>query len=259
MKKTISRPRTPNGLKSNVRKTYPSIRAFYEHIQEYPEMLTMKEGSAVHSISASLISSSSQGDHLMLYDKDLLAEFDNKNDTFADATFKVSPNIKGVNQLLTTIDTDTAKESDIDDIDDTDDEDSIKDLNDVNYLSESDNDELKLVESTVEPVQESIELTMKPVAKSPQEVLEPVEPSPPCEPPILHDAIVDCRIPFFQSRLLRGHTLLASPPELDIFFRTRCLVPSCKCGSRFCRRWQVPNLLCRLHLVSVVLASSATL
>ncbi|CAB0035049.1 unnamed protein product [Trichogramma brassicae] len=43
-----------------------------------------------------------------------------------------------------------------------------------------------------------------------------------------------------KSRLLRGHTLLASPPELDIFFRTRCLVPSCECGSRFCRRWQVP-------------------
>ncbi|CAB0038655.1 unnamed protein product [Trichogramma brassicae] len=37
------------------------------------------------------------------------------------------------------------------------------------------------------------------------------------------------------SRLLRGHTLLASPPELDIFFRTRCLVPSCECGSRFRR------------------------
>uniref|UniRef100_A0ABD2WRE7 Uncharacterized protein n=1 Tax=Trichogramma kaykai TaxID=54128 RepID=A0ABD2WRE7_9HYME len=50
------------------------------------------------------------------------------------------------------------------------------------------------------------------------------------------------------SRLLRGHTLLASSPELDIFFRTRCLVPSCECGSRFCCRWQVPNLLCRLHL-----------
>ncbi|CAB0039214.1 unnamed protein product, partial [Trichogramma brassicae] len=50
------------------------------------------------------------------------------------------------------------------------------------------------------------------------------------------------------SRLLRGHTLLASPPELSI--RTRCLVPSCECGSRFCRRWQVPRLLCRLHLLS---------
>ncbi|CAB0041041.1 unnamed protein product [Trichogramma brassicae] len=60
---------------------------------------------------------------------------------------------------------------------------------------------------------------------------------------------LDCRIPFFQSRLLRGHALLASPPKLDIFFETRCLVPSCECGSRFCRRWQVPNLLCRLHLV----------
>ncbi|CAB0040402.1 unnamed protein product [Trichogramma brassicae] len=43
------------------------------------------------------------------------------------------------------------------------------------------------------------------------------------EPPILHDAIVDCRIPFFRA------------------VRTRCLVPSCECGSRFCRRWQVPD------------------
>ncbi|CAB0041831.1 unnamed protein product, partial [Trichogramma brassicae] len=77
------------------------------------------------------------------------------------------------------------------------------------------------------------------------------------EPPILYDAHRRLSYPLFQSRLLRGHTLLASPPELDIFFRTRCLVPSCECGSRFfCRRWQVPNLLCRLHLVSVVLASA---
>uniref|UniRef100_A0ABD2X976 Uncharacterized protein n=1 Tax=Trichogramma kaykai TaxID=54128 RepID=A0ABD2X976_9HYME len=73
----------------------------------------------------------------------------------------------------------------------------------------------------------------------------------------MHDAVVDCQVPFFQSRLLRSHTLLASPPELDIFFRTRCLVPSCECGSRFCHRWQVPNLLCRLHLVSMVLVSGA--
>ncbi|CAB0043556.1 unnamed protein product [Trichogramma brassicae] len=61
--------------------------------------------------------------------------------------------------------------------------------------------------------------------------------------------------PLFQSRLLRGHTLLASPPELDIFFRTRCLVPSCECGSRFCRRWQVPSLLCRLHLSNIYVIS----
>ncbi|CAB0030866.1 unnamed protein product [Trichogramma brassicae] len=53
---------------------------------------------------------------------------------------------------------------------------------------------------------------------------------------------LDCRIPFFRAGLLRDHTLLASPPELSI--RTRCLVPSGEfCGSRFCRRWQVPQLL----------------
>ncbi|CAB0045206.1 unnamed protein product, partial [Trichogramma brassicae] len=49
------------------------------------------------------------------------------------------------------------------------------------------------------------------------------------------------------------------PVEVDARDKTRCLVPSCECGSRFCRRWQVPSLLCRLHLVSVVLASGATL
>ncbi|CAB0041369.1 unnamed protein product [Trichogramma brassicae] len=57
------------------------------------------------------------------------------------------------------------------------------------------------------------------------------------------------------SRLLRGHTLLASRPELDILFRTRCLVPSCECGSRFCRRWQVPNGR-RLHLLLSSLVQS---
>ncbi|CAB0036053.1 unnamed protein product [Trichogramma brassicae] len=79
------------------------------------------------------------------------------------------------------------------------------------------------------------------------------------EPPILYDAIVDCRIPFFRAVCCVvthcWHLLLSWTSS----FRTRCLVPSCECGSRFCRRWQVPQLLCRLHLVSVVLASGATL
>ncbi|CAB0030698.1 unnamed protein product, partial [Trichogramma brassicae] len=52
--------------------------------------------------------------------------------------------------------------------------------------------------------------------------------------------MISCQIK--KSRLLRGHTLLASPPELSI--RTRCLVPSCECGSRFCRR--CCELDCRL-------------
>ncbi|CAB0031887.1 unnamed protein product [Trichogramma brassicae] len=68
------------------------------------------------------------------------------------------------------------------------------------------------------------------------------------EPPILHDAIVDCRIPFFRAVCCVvthcWHLLLSWTSS----FRTRCLVPSCECGARFCRRWQVPNLLCRLHL-----------
>uniref|UniRef100_A0ABD2VX20 Uncharacterized protein n=1 Tax=Trichogramma kaykai TaxID=54128 RepID=A0ABD2VX20_9HYME len=57
---------------------------------------------------------------------------------------------------------------------------------------------------------------------------------------------------------MRGHTLLASPPELDFFFRTRCLVPSCECGSRSRRHhacWRGLGPRIRRPLVSVVLAS----
>ncbi|CAB0042372.1 unnamed protein product [Trichogramma brassicae] len=60
------------------------------------------------------------------------------------------------------------------------------------------------------------------------------------EPPILRDAISRLSYPLFQSRLLCGHTLLASPPESG---RTRCLVPSCECGSRFCPNCSVGYIL----------------
>ncbi|CAB0042138.1 unnamed protein product [Trichogramma brassicae] len=79
------------------------------------------------------------------------------------------------------------------------------------------------------------------------------------EPPILYDAIADCRIPFFRAVCCVvthcWHLLLSWTSSLEL----AGLVPSCECGSRFCRRWQVPQLLCRLHLVSVVLASGAIL
>ncbi|CAB0040767.1 unnamed protein product, partial [Trichogramma brassicae] len=73
------------------------------------------------------------------------------------------------------------------------------------------------------------------------------------EPPILHDAIVDCRIPFFQSRLLRGHALLASSPELDIFFRTRCLVPSYSVAKKYW--WRHGGLVTKPRVKQVDLGS----
>ncbi|CAB0028210.1 unnamed protein product [Trichogramma brassicae] len=59
---------------------------------------------------------------------------------------------------------------------------------------------------------------------------------------ILYDAIVDCPYPLFQRAVCCvvthcWHLLLI----WDIFLELAVLVPSCECGSRFCRRWQVPQ------------------
>ncbi|KAL7298898.1 hypothetical protein TKK_0008005 [Trichogramma kaykai] len=80
---------------------YKSLRDFYESLLEYPEVLTYNNGSNKQSLTADFISSSSQSHHLVFYDKHLMAEFDNNNDMFADATFKICPNVKGVSQVLT--------------------------------------------------------------------------------------------------------------------------------------------------------------
>ncbi|CAB0033882.1 unnamed protein product [Trichogramma brassicae] len=80
---------------------YKSIQDFSEHLVKNPELLTIKHGADESSISAHLLTSSSNSHHIILYDSDLVAEFDNNNDMFADATFKVSPDINGVTQVLT--------------------------------------------------------------------------------------------------------------------------------------------------------------
>uniref|UniRef100_A0ABD2XDD1 MULE transposase domain-containing protein n=1 Tax=Trichogramma kaykai TaxID=54128 RepID=A0ABD2XDD1_9HYME len=90
-----------SGEKSKMEDRYKSLRDFYESLLEYPEVLTYNNGSNKQSLTADFISSSSQSHHLVFYDKHLMAEFDNNNDMFADATFKICPNVKGVSQVLT--------------------------------------------------------------------------------------------------------------------------------------------------------------
>ncbi|KAL7304379.1 hypothetical protein TKK_0003178 [Trichogramma kaykai] len=97
VKKTIQRAKTTRGKGKKIVKHYSSIQEFYKFLQQYPELLSYKDAS----ISAHLISSASQSHHIMLYDSNFLAEFNNNNDMFADATFKISPDVRRVNQVLT--------------------------------------------------------------------------------------------------------------------------------------------------------------
>ncbi|KAL7294978.1 hypothetical protein TKK_0011688 [Trichogramma kaykai] len=101
VKKTIQRAKNSNGRKSGILKQYSSIKAFSDHLQQYPELLTYRDGFNELSITAHLVTSSSQSHHLIFYDRSLLAEFNEENDMFADATFKISPDVKGVTQVLT--------------------------------------------------------------------------------------------------------------------------------------------------------------
>ncbi|KAL7304742.1 hypothetical protein TKK_0002979 [Trichogramma kaykai] len=97
MKKTIQDAQNGKGPRIKINKSYDSLEKFYEHLQQFPELLKSKE----KSISAELIKTSSKSQQLILYDAALVEEFDNNNDMFANATFKISPDIKGVYQVLT--------------------------------------------------------------------------------------------------------------------------------------------------------------
>ena len=53
------------------------------------------------SIEEYLLQSSSAIYHMIFYDSKLIAEFESECDIFVDATFKICPDIKGVQQVLT--------------------------------------------------------------------------------------------------------------------------------------------------------------
>lgn len=95
-----------NAMKNSVEYTglknkYNSLREFADHLEENPEALFYIEDGNRFSISAKLISSSSKTDHLVLMDKDHVEEFQEENDMFVDATFRIVPDVKGVQQVLT--------------------------------------------------------------------------------------------------------------------------------------------------------------
>ena len=70
----------------------------YQHnsLQSFCEDLQSVDG-----LTAKLLNSSSKSQHDVIYNKQLVEEFNNFNDIFVDATFKTRPRVKGATQLLT--------------------------------------------------------------------------------------------------------------------------------------------------------------
>lgn len=77
------------------------MKDFQDSIDENPEILTGDRGGKKVSITSKLLKSSTHGTQLVLYDKDLMNEFDGETDAQVDATFNIVPKIKGVKQMLT--------------------------------------------------------------------------------------------------------------------------------------------------------------
>lgn len=99
VQRTLQRSRAGKN-QSIIKKGYSSIRAFAEHLQQYPDALTCKITKETTSVlKAELLSSSSQTFHLVFYDEELLAEFV-RSDLFGDATFSICPEVHGVKQIL---------------------------------------------------------------------------------------------------------------------------------------------------------------
>lgn len=91
-------------LKSNnkIKYKYNSLDEFYEEYKKDPKLLTFKDSNNEEiSVEATLVTSSSKKKHLILYDKDLMKEFDQNNEMGADASYNWAPSIKGVKQVFT--------------------------------------------------------------------------------------------------------------------------------------------------------------
>lgn len=101
IQKSIQRSKTNSATNPGVKRQYNSIKEFGIHLQENQNVLTHKEKDEEFSISAQLIQSSSKSNHVILFDETLINEFDNENAMGVDGTFRIIPDIKGVQQVLT--------------------------------------------------------------------------------------------------------------------------------------------------------------
>lgn len=101
VKKTMLRAKTV--VTTVIKKMYPTVQAFGEHLEKHPESLQFEIGKddkkRTISVQAKLLRSSSKYYHLVFYNEDLVKEF-SSNDHFGDGTFSIRPDVEGCVQVF---------------------------------------------------------------------------------------------------------------------------------------------------------------
>lgn len=86
---------------SGVDEMYRSIFELGQHLEKHPGDLTiLANDGSVKQLQAQLVQSSSRTYHLILYDPEMISNFD-EHTVQMDGTFNAVPRVKGVTQLLT--------------------------------------------------------------------------------------------------------------------------------------------------------------
>lgn len=101
--RTLQRHRKIHVKDTNIKYTYPSIRAFAEDLQKNPGALKIpRKNGKIDDINIKLVTSSSKSDHLIFYDDKLLQEFEGviNLEGFCDATFKICVFVAGARQIF---------------------------------------------------------------------------------------------------------------------------------------------------------------
>ena len=90
------------------RKTrFRNVKEFAKYLEENPDLLKYKHGDVESTLKAKVIKSKktkklkTTKSHLIIYDPNLLKKANKGNEAFCDGTFKSSPQIRNVKQLLT--------------------------------------------------------------------------------------------------------------------------------------------------------------
>lgn len=101
VKKTMLRAKTV--CTTVVKKMYPSVKEFGEHLEQHPKSLEFEFGEGDErrtlKIEAKLLRSSAKYYHIAMYDPDLVKEF-SSNDHFGDGTFSIRPDVEGCVQVF---------------------------------------------------------------------------------------------------------------------------------------------------------------
>lgn len=102
MQQVIYKAKNNNTFKCNIDGEFESIKQLGEYISNNNVVLKHSVKNISYSIDSYLLDNKENGCNLIFYDNKLMNAFNNNNDIFIDATYKVVPRrVKGCMQMLT--------------------------------------------------------------------------------------------------------------------------------------------------------------